>query len=207
MDKSVNDSCQGKMPASHLQKHLRKRLRRVRRPCKSSPMGLRFDIDSVYNAQKEAVSRYARVEEEIRALEKERADLEIALNEFTTTLRILERITPVADDQPEQAELGEDGGLPRLRAKRFIERALFTFAHEGKTAGEIREYISNRHGVEIQPNTLSVTLNRLKLAGFAKLVEGQKWQPVESHQIPLSSVQWGGPQPPREGDIDDDIPF
>ena len=209
VDKSVGDSCQAIYSRVPLQDHLHVRLRRNFRRCKAKTMGMKFDIDTLYDAQRDADERRSRIRNEMMELEKEYAALGVELEELSTTIRTLKRIVSIPDDEAEQGGSDEDGGIARGAARRRIERALFTFAREGKTAGEIREYIDNRYRTEIQPNTLSVTLNRLKAAGLARLLEGQKWHPVSvSGERTLATILEDDDEPPPEkSDIDDEIPF
>jgi hypothetical protein len=169
-------------------------------------MGMKIDIDSVYAARKEAEERRIQIQVQIKDLEAEDAAVSVDLEEYEITIRTLHRIAP--DLGPHQSEVDEEGGILRGTARRLIENALNTFSRDGKSAGEIREYINTRFGVEIAPNTLSVTLNRLKAAGLAKLVS-QKWQPATpSDGHTSTSAGWEDLDiRPAVSDLDDEIPF
>jgi hypothetical protein len=191
VDKTVGESgitpSQVFFDVGHLQKPLRHPLSTPRRRCKFMRMGVKIDIDEV-RAARQAVGR--RLEE----LEQEIAKLRSEAEDFDTTLRILHRLHPNAgkplDEESGQESVDEDDGLPRGALRRHIETALNTFAFEGASVSAIREYIQTRHGLDIQPNTISVTLNRLKTQGTARL-EGQKWSPIRS--LRAARDQWDSP--------------
>lgn len=186
-------------------------LRRMSRRCKSSVMGLKIDIDEVFAAQKVAEETRVHIRKKINDLEKLDGDMQAEIDDYETTIRTLRRLMPKVEagsTGTEQDDSDEDGGLPRGTLRNYIETTLNTFAREGKTVGEIRDYIRNRYSVDVQPNTTSVTLNRLKARGIARLV-GQDWSPaLVTHVDDAGTPDWRTVNPQTAGgDLDDDIPF
>ncbi len=146
-------------------------------------MGTKIDIDEVYAAQKALEARHAELRRETDAVEQE-------MEEYRTAIRLMLRFQPVPEkahaSAPDQDETDEDGGLPRGALRKHIENTLNTFARNGATVAAIRDYIRTRHNVDVEPNTVSVTLNRLKKVGVAHL-DGQKWSPaiVARHHLSI----------------------
>lgn len=167
-------------------------------------MGARFDIDSLYEAQRDAERRKSDLDQMIADLEQHRADIENELADLATTIRTVQRVISATDDDPGVPD--EDGGHPRGAIRKAIEKALHTFARDGKTAGEIREFVRQRDDMDIPANTVSVTLNRLKTAHIAKL-EGQLWSPATiAGARSLEDLGFPSREQMRS-DLDDEIPF
>ena len=179
-------------------------------------MGVKIDLDEVYAAQRAVEEARGQIRQQIAQLQEREAEIEAELSDYETTIRMLEQLSPrlvfkAETITPDEAD--EDGGLPRGALRQYIETTLHTFAREGASVGAIRDHIRQRYRVEVQPNTVSVTLNRLKARGVARL-EGQDWSPANvTHAGALEVPQWlrdaPDPEPPvnRGGDLDDDIPF
>lgn len=142
----------------------------------------RVDIQAVHNARQRVISQRDEVVRQIGELESKASILAAEITDFDVTIRTLAKMQPpplnevLNDAKIELANINRQ--MAHGEQRRMIETSLNSFGRDGVTLSSLREWIKNRHGIDISPNTLSVTLSRLKARGNAKLV-GQDWFPLE----------------------------
>ena len=66
--------------------------------------------------------------------------------------------------------------LKRGKLREHIQQSIYLARERGSSVADLRHFILLRHGIDVQPNTISVALNRLKKDRLVR-VEGKHWYP------------------------------
>jgi hypothetical protein len=129
-----------------------------------------------------ACLRRAALKDQMLALDNDLAELDVALKVVVGLAGAPPAVTeqaPVFISELEDDDESDEAGRPRRgEQRRLILETLNTQGQRGVTVTELHTFIKVRAGIEIQPNTLSVTLSRLKAKGLATL-SGQNWFPAD----------------------------
>jgi hypothetical protein len=158
-------------------------------------MGSSIDIDEVHAARDRQVERRLEITSEISRLREEAGQIDAVILDFDITIRVLSGLQNKGEPSGRAIEADESEGLPGMPGpgvfRRLIEATLNTLGRDGITVTAMRDFIKSRYGTDIQPNTISVTMSRLKGRGLARL-EGQEWFPALPVEV------WDNPAPSLE---------
>lgn len=130
----------------------------------------------------------------VRARERALAELakvEARIAELESAIRVIERHMPSELHKPTRGGkvLENLDALPARGAKKALIRELLQ--HEiGMTVADIHNRIRDKFGVDVSPNTISVTLPRLRDEGYARL-DGRHWfrsDPAETAGSPTTDA-------------------
>ena len=140
-------------------------------------------LDNLRFARERCIQQLATARERVVKAQGEADEAEQEIKALDTSIRVLQRLgaerllaTLPAPDRSGEAT-NEENKLPRGYVRKYIEDALRAKYPLGASVGDIREYIQHRWRTDVNPNTVSVTLSRLKSDGIARL-EGQDWHHV-----------------------------
>jgi hypothetical protein len=130
-----------------------------------------------------------RAELDLTTRQRDRAASEVVrldakLTELEAALRVVERLTGATAPAPSGSIVSENRTITVLRQlaarrsqARGVKKELINEALDpsvGRTVSDIKAWILDHHGLDVSPNTISVTLPRLRSDGLARL-EGHHW--------------------------------
>ena len=127
------------------------------------------------------------------ALVQQIADIDIELKDYDTALRVARKLALSSDEAQVPSSSISDDLLTQTVVKFIGSMKSLTYKilkseyPNGMLASEIRIVAQQKHGTDLNPNTLTVTLGRLKGDGHVR-IDGRMW-----FYIPKGDRQQGAP--------------